>query len=256
MVMPSAHFPDLKDSAVLITGGSSGIGAALVEGFLKQGARVAFLDIDRKAGNALVGRLSQETETAPVFIPADLRDVEALHRAVEQAAAAIGPIGVLINNAARDDRNLLEEVTQETWDESQAVNLRPHFFMAQAVAPYMRTLGKGSIINFSSIAFMLNMGDLPVYATAKAGIIGLTKSLAGHLGPANIRVNAVLPGMVVTERQKQLWLTEESIKAMIEKQCLKRTLLADDMVGPCLYLASDCSAGVTAQTMIVDGGVF
>ncbi len=256
MAMPSARFPDLKDRAVLITGGSSGIGAALVEGFLQQGARVAFLDIDRTAGEALVHRLDAETGAGPVFIPADLRDIDAIHRAVEQAAEAIGPIGVLINNAARDDRNLLEEVTQETWDESQAVNLRPHFFMAKAVAPSMRALGRGSIINFSSIAFMLNMGELPVYATAKAGIIGLTKSLAGHLGPVNIRVNAVLPGMVVTERQKELWLTEDSIKAMIEKQCLKRTLLPEDMVGPCLYLASDCSAGVTAQTMIVDGGVF
>jgi len=256
MAMPSARFPDLKDRAVLITGGSSGIGASLVEGFLGQGARVAFLDIDRKAGDTLVERLTEETGHAPVFVDVDLRNIEAMRRAVEQVADAIGPIGVLVNNAARDDRNLLEEVTPEAWDESQAVNLRPHFFMAQAVAPYMRTLGQGSIINFSSIAFMLNMGDLPVYATAKAGIVGLTKSLAGHLGPVNIRVNAVLPGMVVTERQKELWLTEDSINAMIEKQCLKRTLLPEDMVGPCLYLASDCSAGVTAQTMIVDGGVF
>ncbi len=256
MAMPSAQFPDLRDRAVLITGGSSGIGAALVEGFLRQGSRVAFLDIDGEAGEALVKKLADETEAAPVFIKADLRDIEAMRRAVDQAVEAIGPIGVLVNNAARDDRNLLEEVTPETWDESQAINLRPHFFMAQAVSPHMRALGRGSIINFSSIAFMLNMGDLPVYGTAKAGIIGLTKSLAGHLGPVNIRVNAILPGMVVTQRQKELWLTQESIDAMIEKQCLKRTLFAEDMVGPCLYLASDCSAGVTAQTMIVDGGVF
>ncbi|OJF90402.1 SDR family NAD(P)-dependent oxidoreductase [Pararhizobium antarcticum] len=256
MAMPSARFPDLKDRAVLITGGSSGIGAALVEGFLAQGSRVAFIDIDRTAGEALVERLADNDTGAPVFIKADLRDIDAMRLAVEQAVAAIGPIGVLINNAARDDRNLLEEVTPETWDESQAVNLRPHFFMAQAVAPSMRSLGHGSIINFSSIAFMLNVGDLPVYSAAKAGIIGLTKSLAGHLGPENIRVNAVLPGMVVTQRQKDLWLTDGSIKAMIEKQCLKRTLLAEDLVGPCLYLASDCSQGMTAQTMIVDGGVF
>jgi NAD(P)-dependent dehydrogenase (short-subunit alcohol dehydrogenase family) len=255
MAMPSARFPDLKDRAVLITGGGSGIGAALVEGFLRQGSRVAFIDIDRKAGDALVDRLAKDVGSAPIFFNADLRDIDAMRRAVEQAAGTIGPIGVLINNAARDDRNLLEDVTPEKWDESQSVNLRPHFFMAQAVAPHMRTLGGGSIINFSSIAFMLNMGDLPVYAAAKAGIVGLTKSLAGHLGPANIRVNAVLPGMVVTERQKELWLTEDSINSMIGQQCLKRALLPEDMVGPCLYLASDCSGGVTAQTMIVDGGV-
>jgi NAD(P)-dependent dehydrogenase (short-subunit alcohol dehydrogenase family) len=170
------------------------------------------------------------------------------------AAAALGAIHVLVNNAARDDRQALEVVSEETWDESQAVNLRHLFFMSQAVAPHMRQAGGGSIINFSSIAFLLNMGEIPAYATAKAGIVGLTKSLAGRLGPDNIRVNAILPGMIVTERQKRLWLSDDAIAKMQERQCLKRSLTADDLVGPCLYLASDCSAGMTAQTMIIDGG--
>ncbi|MDO9415658.1 SDR family NAD(P)-dependent oxidoreductase [Pararhizobium sp.] len=255
MSMPTAQFPDLKDRGVLITGGASGIGAALVEGFVRQGSRVAFIDIDARAGNALAAGLSQHARHAPVFLQADLRDIASLQQAVAAAARATGPIGVLVNNAARDDRHKLEDVTPDVWDESQAVNLRHHFFMAQSVAPHMRALGGGSIINFSSIAFLLNMGELPIYGAAKAGIIGLTKSLAGHLGPGNIRVNALLPGMVVTERQKELWLTEDSMNKMIEQQCLKRALAPDDVVGPCLYLASDCSSGMTAQTMIIDGGV-
>jgi NAD(P)-dependent dehydrogenase (short-subunit alcohol dehydrogenase family) len=165
-------------------------------------------------------------------------------------------VHVLVNNAARDDRQALEAVTEQSWDEGLAVNLRHYFFMSQAIAPHMRRQGGGSIINFSSIAFMLNMPEIPTYATAKAGIIGLTKSLAGKLGPDNIRVNAILPGMIVTERQRRLWLNDEAIARMQERQCLKRMLIADDLVGPCLFLASDSSAAMTAQTMIIDGGVF
>ncbi|APG83643.1 SDR family NAD(P)-dependent oxidoreductase [Sinorhizobium americanum] len=256
MTLPSSQFPDLRDRGVLVTGGASGIGAALVEGFLRQGARVAFIDIVEHASRTLADRLAAEIGRRPEFIHADLRDVEQARSAADAAIAALGPIRVLINNAARDDRQPLEAVTRESWDESLAVNLRHFFFLAQAIAPHMRQAGGGSIINFSSIAFMLNMPEIPAYATAKAGIIGLTKSLAGKLGPDNIRVNAILPGMIVTERQKRLWLTEDSISRMQERQCLKRVLVAEDLVGPCLFLASDCSAAMTAQTMIIDGGVF
>ncbi|ASY55485.1 MULTISPECIES: SDR family NAD(P)-dependent oxidoreductase [Sinorhizobium] len=256
MTLPSSQFPDLRDRGVLVTGGASGIGAALVEGFLRQGARVAFIDIAEDAGRALADRLAAEIGQRPEFVRADLRDVEQARSAADAAVAALGPIRVLINNAARDDRQPLEEVTRESWDESLAVNLRHFFFLAQAIAPHMRQAGGGSIINFSSIAFMLNMPEMPAYATAKAGIIGLTKSLAGKLGPDNIRVNAILPGMIVTERQKRLWLTQDSIARMQERQCLKRVLAAEDLVGPCLFLASDCSAAMTAQSMIIDGGVF
>lgn len=250
-----ARFPDLEDRGVLITGGASGIGAALVEGFLRQKARVAFIDIDEPAAAALGANLAAKGLEPPVFIPADLRDADAIGAAVDAAAAATGPVGVLINNAARDDRHEFDSLTPGAWDESQAVNLRPHFFVTQAVVPYMRKLGTGSVINLSSIAYMLNMGDLPAYAAAKAAIIGLTKSMAGRLGPEGIRVNAVLPGMIVTERQRALWLSDETIAHMVERQCLKRTLGAGDLVGPCLYLASTCSSAMTAQTMIVDGGI-
>ncbi|QRY70086.1 SDR family oxidoreductase [Ensifer sp. PDNC004] len=254
MPVPRAQFHDLKDRAVLITGGGSGIGAALVEGFVDQGARVAFIDIDERASLDLVERLAARAGKAPLYIPADLRDIDAVKKAAQTAATALGAIHVLVNNAARDDREPLESVTEESWDESQAVNLRHLFFMSQAVAPHMREAGGGSIVNFSSIAYLLNMAEIPAYATAKAAIVGLTKSLAGKLGPDNIRVNAILPGMIVTERQKRLWLSDAAIAGMQERQCLKRSLTADDLVGPCLFLASACSSGMTAQTMIIDGG--
>ncbi len=256
MALPAAQFHDLKGRGVLITGGGSGIGAALVEGFARQGARVAFIDIAEAESRRLVEQLSRDVAHAPVFIRADLREVQAITPAVNHAVETIGSLSVLVNNAARDDRQPLEEVTEASWDESLAVNLRHIFFISQAAVPHMRRAGGGSIINFSSIAFMLNMGEIPAYATAKAGIVGLSKSLAGRLGSENIRVNAVLPGMVVTERQKKFWLDDAAIAGMLEKQCLKHTLVAEDMVGPCLYLASDCSARMTAQTMIIDGGVF
>ncbi|MGE6781266.1 SDR family NAD(P)-dependent oxidoreductase [Ensifer adhaerens] len=254
MPVPKAQFHDLKDRSVLITGGGSGIGATLVEAFADQGARVAFIDIDERAGLELVERLAAKADAAPLYVPADLRDIEAVKTAAQRAATALGGIQVLVNNAARDDRQPLESVTEESWDESQAVNLRHFFFMSQAVAAHMRQAGGGSIINFSSIAYLLNMAEIPAYATAKAGIVGLTKSLAGKLGPDNIRVNAILPGMIVTERQKRLWLSDAAIAGMQQRQCLKRSLTADDLVGPCLYLASECSSGMTAQTMIIDGG--
>lgn len=254
MTMPSAQFPDLKDRTVLVTGGGSGIGAALVEGFLGQDARVAFIDIDGRASRALVERLGSAGSRVPLFLEADLGDIPALRQAVERVEAAFGPVTVLVNNAARDDRQDFGAVTAQDWDDNLAVNLRPSFFTAQAVAPMMKAAGGGAIVNFSSIAFMLNMGELPAYASAKAGIIGLTKSLAGTLGPDNIRVNAILPGMVLTERQKSLWVTGDAAAAMVARQCLKFSLQPEDMVGPTLYLASDLSRAMTAQTMIIDGG--
>lgn len=248
-----AHYDDLKGKSVLITGGASGIGAALVEAFLDQGARVGLLDIDADAAAVLAERHAHRAD-APVFVGCDLRDATAIASAVETIATRLGGIDVLVNNAARDDRQDIDAITADTWDESQAVNLRHLFFAAQAVLPHMRAAGGGAIVNFSSIAFLLNMGDIPSYATAKAGIIGLTRSLAGRLGPENIRVNAVLPGMIVTERQKRLWLTDQSIARMVERQCLKRALGPEDVVGPCLFLASSASGGMTAQSIIVDGG--
>lgn len=248
-------YPDLAGQGVLVTGGGSGIGAALVKGFAAAGARVAFLDIAEAESRNLVSELEGTIEHMPLYIRTDLRDIDALRGAVAQAAASLGGLRVLVNNAARDDRHDMEAVEPDYWDENQAVNLRHHFFAAQAVAPHMRAAGGGAIVNFSSIAYLLNMGEFPGYATAKAGIVGLTKSLAGRLGPDNIRVNAILPGMVLTERQKRLWIDEAALAGGIARQCLKRSLIADDMIGPCLFLASDASAAITAQTLIVDGGM-
>jgi len=250
-----AQFPEFRDRTVLVTGGGSGIGAAIVEGFARQGAKVSFIDIAEAAGGALAERLSRETTHPVSFHHADLRDVEAIRATVDSVVATSGPIRVLVNNAAWDDRHEFDEVTEAYWDNNQAVNLRHVFFTSQAVAPSMRAAGGGAIVNMSSIAFKLNMGGFPSYAAAKAAVVGLTKSMAGRLGPENIRVNCILPGMVVTERQMQLWLTEESIARSVEQQCLKVALTADAIVGPCLFLASDCAAAMTAQSLIVDGGV-
>jgi NAD(P)-dependent dehydrogenase (short-subunit alcohol dehydrogenase family) len=251
-----AQFPELRDQAVLVTGGGSGIGAALVEGFARQGARVAFIDIAEAESRALAERLSATSAHPVSFYHADLRDIASVRSTVAAIESDLESVRVLVNNAGWDDRHDFDTVTEDYWDNSQAINLKQMFFVSQAVAPLMRAAGGGSIINFSSIAFMLNMPDLPVYATAKAGIIGLTKSLAGRLGPENVRVNAILPGMIVTERQMQLWLTDESIARTLDRQCLKHVLKAEDLVGPCLFLASNCSASITAQSIIVDGGIF
>ncbi len=253
-MMPSAQFPDLADASVLITGGGSGIGAALTEGFVRQGAKVAFIDIAAEPSRALVERLSAEARHVPLYLEADLRDVAALREVVRRAGAQHGPVTVLVNNAAYDERHEMMDVTPEYWDQNQAINLKPQFFAAQAVAEGMIAAGRGSIINFTSTSFMINLGGMPSYTAAKAGVIGLTKGLAGRLGPHGIRVNAVAPGWVITERQQKLWVTEETLGAHVAKQCIRETMRPDDMVGPCLFLASDASRMLTAQTMIVDGG--
>ncbi len=248
-------YGDLQDKGILVTGGGSGIGAALVEGFAAQGARVAFIDVAQEASRELVARLGPTSRHAPIFLNADLRHVNAIRTAVDEAAHQLGGLSVLVNNAGWDDRHAFEAVTEEYWDMSQSINLKQVFFVSQAAAPHLRQAPGGSIVNFSSIAYLLNMSEMPAYTTAKAGIVGLTKSLAGRLGPDNIRVNAILPGMIVTERQKQLWLADADIVAMISRQCLKRSLLAQDLIGPSLFLASSASAAITAQTLVVDGGV-
>ena len=239
---------------MLITGGGSGIGAALTEGFARQGCRVAFIDIAAEASDALCDRLEAALGQRPLFLNADLRDVEALRSVAGRATEAHGPVTVLVNNAALDTRHEIEDVTVEFWDTSQAVNLRPHFFTAQAVIPGMRATGGGSIINFTSTSFLINHPDMPSYTAAKGGIIGLTKGLAGKLGKDKIRVNAVAPGWVITERQRELWVTEEALSAHVAKQCIKEAMQPDDLVGICLFLASDASRMLTAQTLIIDGG--
>lgn len=251
----SEQLSEFADEGILITGGGSGIGASLVKAFAERGAKVAFIDINEAAGRKLAETLSLRTRHPVSFVHADLRDQSQLERAVADAAGATGGIKVLINNAAWDDRHDIDTVTSDYWDQNHAVNLKPVFFVTQAALPHLRQARGASIINFSSISYLLNMGELPAYTAAKAGIVGLTKSLAGRLGREDVRVNAVLPGMIVTERQKQLWLTDDSISQTVARQCLKRALTAEDLVGPCLFLASSASAAMTAQTIIIDGGL-
>lgn len=255
MTEQTATFRDLMDASVLITGGGTGIGAALTEGFVAQGAKVAFIDIAEAPSIELAKRLATGSRHAPLFIHADLTDLNAIKQAVAQAQSAHGAATVLVNNAAFDDRHDLLDMSGEYWDNNQAVNLKPVAFTAQAVAPGMIASGGGAIINFTSTSYMLNIGTMPSYTAAKAGIVGLTKGLAGRLGPDGIRVNAIAPGWVMTERQKRLWVTDDGLAEMIDRQCLKREIQPGDMVGPCLFLASCASAMITAQVLIADGGM-
>ena len=208
--MPAwARYPSLTERSVVVTGGGSGTGAQIVRRFCEQGSRVAFLDIDRAASEALLNALAGEGLPAPLFLACDLRDVAALRAAVEAAAAAHGPVTVLVNNAARDDRHPAETVTPEYWDERFAVNLRHQFFAAQAAHPMMLAAGGGSIVNMGSVSWMVGQGGMAAYTAAKSAVLGLTRSLARDWGPDNIRVNSVAPGWIITERQARLWLTPD-----------------------------------------------
>ena len=249
-----AKYPSLRDRVVLITGGGSGIGASLVEHFAKQGSQVAFFDLAVEASEALVRELSQSVEHAPLFLRCDVTDIPALQAAIADVRARLGAPQVLVNNAANDDRHHWEEVTPAYWDDRMAVNLRHQFFAAQAVAAGMKAAGGGSIINLSSIAWMIPSTELTVYVTAKAAIAGMTRSLAHDLGAANIRVNCVLPGAVLTERQRRLWMPPEKIVEVMKKQSLKRELAPADVARLILFLASDDSSAITNQNHIIDGG--
>ncbi len=245
-----ATYPSLRDRVVLITGGGSGIGASTVAHFVAQGARVAFLDIAVEPSRQLVAGLPQP----PVFIPCDLTDIGSLQAAISQVAAELGPIEVLINNAGSDTRHHFEDVTPAFFDERLAVNLKHQFFAAQAVAPGMKALGRGVILNISSISWMIPGEDVPVYNIAKAGIVGLTRSLARELGPSGIRVNCVLPGAILTERQQRLWMSPAYEAEILARQCLKRHLLPEEVARLLLFLAADDSSAITNQSYIVDGG--
>lgn len=249
----SANFPDLKDQSVFITGGGSGIGAALTDGFLGQGANVAF--VQRSDASAFCTKMQEKHGRSPLHIPCDITDTTALKNAIQQAAKAHGPISVLVNNAANDERHATTDVTEEYWDQAMAINLKAYFFACQAVVEAMREKGGGSIINFSSIAYLMGNTGYPVYTTANAGITGMTRSLAREFGPDKIRVNAIAPGWTMTEKQKQLWVTPEDLAAHMERQCLKDTVSPEDIVAPVLFLASSASRMMTGQLMAIDGGV-
>jgi NAD(P)-dependent dehydrogenase (short-subunit alcohol dehydrogenase family) len=249
-----ARYPSLVDRVVLITGGATGIGATLVEQFVAQGARVGFVDIDAANGEALAQRLAPAAKTAPLFVPADITDTTALQRAIERVRARFGPITVLLNNAANDQRHSVEDTTTQSWDAGIAVNLKHQFFAAQAVCADMKVAGGGSIVNFGSISWKLKQGGMPVYTTAKAAVQGLTRSLARDFGRFNIRVNTLVPGWVMTERQKRLWFDAQAEAERARGQGLVGELMPIHIASMALFLAADDSAMCTAQDFVVDGG--
>ena len=249
-----AIYPSLKGRSVLITGGGSGIGAQIVRRFCEQGSKVAFIDIDRECSEELVRAIEDEGHGRALFLQCDLRDIEALRRAVSEAAAANGPITVLINNAARDDRHAWDTVTPEYWDDRFNTNLRHQFFAAQAVYPMMKEQGGGSIVNMGSVSWMVGQGGMAAYTASKSAVLGLTRSLARDWGPDNVRVNSIAPGWIITERQAKLWLNAEGERELMTRQCLKRKLLPDDIARVVLFFAADDSSAITNQSHIVDGG--
>jgi D-xylose 1-dehydrogenase len=253
--MTFATYPSLEGRVALVTGGASGIGADIVRAFARNRARVAFLDLQADAGRALAAELGNDGE-APLFLECDLVDIAALRQAIGEVRTKLGPIATLINNAANDKRHAIADVSVEFWDQTQNVNLRHHFFAAQAVHPHMKELGFGSIVNLSSIAWRVGAAEMAAYATAKAGVLGLTRALARAFGPDNIRVNAIEPGAVMTERQRQLWYkTEASVDVMVQRQSLRKVLLGEEIARTALFLAADDSRMITKQSIIVDAGL-
>jgi D-xylose 1-dehydrogenase len=254
--MTQTSYPGLAGKVVVITGGASGIGAAFVRAFVAQQARVAFLDIDTDAGEALVKDAAGASGPAPLFVRCDLLDIEALREAMARIRGTLGDAAVLVNNAANDQRQVLSEVTPADFDWMIGVNLKHVFFAAQAVVPQMQARGGGSIINMSSVAWMRGAPALPAYAAAKAAIVGFTNSLAKLVGPDRIRVNAIAPGMVITERQRRLWYPDERKIAEIRtRQAIPDAVTPDDIARMALFLASDDSQRVTRQCFQVDGGL-
>lgn len=246
----AAIYPDLKDATVVVTGGAGGIGEAIVRGFAAQDCKVGVLDVDRTRGEALAGELGD----AVAFFPCDVTDIPALKRTVEAARQKLGSIGVLINNAAHDERHQTLEVTEDYWDGRMAVNLKHQFFAAQAVLPDMMAAKKGAILNLGSCSWIQGLGGMPAYTACKSAVLGLTRSLARDFGQHGVRVNALAPGWIMTERQLELWVTPESEKDIYANQCLKRPLVPDDIARVAVFLSSDEAGAITNQHYIVDGG--
>jgi NAD(P)-dependent dehydrogenase (short-subunit alcohol dehydrogenase family) len=249
-VTSAARHPDLAGRTVVVTGGASGIGAAIVRGFARERARIAFLDLQDEAGRALAA------ETGALFLRCDLLDLDALKAALATAADRLGPAQVLVNNAANDQRQEFEKVTPESFDWIMGVNFRHVFFACQAVVPAMRAAGGGAIVNMSSGVWLGGGADMEAYSSAKAAIVGLTNSLARDYGRHRIRVNAVAPGMITTERQRRLWYQDESlIQAGLQRQCTPDPVTEADVAEVVLFLASDAARGITKQLIPVNGGL-
>jgi NAD(P)-dependent dehydrogenase (short-subunit alcohol dehydrogenase family) len=249
-----ASYPSLREKVAFVTGGATGIGASIVEHFAAQGSRVAFFDMDVPAGKALAADLTARGHARPHFFQVDLRDIDGLRARLGEARNQVGDPYVLVNNAARDDRHAIEDVTPEFWDERMAVNLRHQFFATQAVIDGMKRMGGGSIVNMGSISWRLGSGGMPAYVTAKAAVEGLTRGLARDLGQFNIRVNCVVPGWVMTERQIKLWLTPEAEQDLMVQQCLKKRLMPEDVARMVMWLAAEDGGMATSQAFVVDAG--
>jgi NAD(P)-dependent dehydrogenase (short-subunit alcohol dehydrogenase family) len=250
----AARYPSLAGKCVFVTGGGSGIGASLVEGFARQGARVAFVDVALDDSQRLLERLRQEGCIVPWFRRCDVSDVAALQGAIRDAASELGDFGVLVNNVANDDRHATLEITPEYWDGRMAINQRPAFFAIQAVLPGMQKMGGGSIINLGSTGWKARTAGYPAYATAKASLMGLTRGLARELGAHRIRINVVSPGWIMTERQLRLWAVPDMAGEIARNQCTPDPLHAPDVASMVLFLAADDARACTAQEFIVDGG--
>lgn len=249
----NATFHDLDGASVFITGGGSGIGASLTDGFLSQGAKVAF--VGRSDASPFVQEMAEKHGRAPIFFQGDMTDTEHFQSIITKAAEMNGPIRVLVNNAANDSRHTTAEVTPGFWDWMIEVNLKAYFFATQAVLPGMQAAGRGAIVNFSSISYMMGNSGYPIYTAANGGITAMSRSLAREFGPDNIRVNALAPGWVLTQKQLDQWATPEGLAAHLERQCLKEHLVPQDIVDATLFLSSDASRMMTGQCMAVDGGV-
>jgi D-xylose 1-dehydrogenase len=249
-----AIYPSLRDRVIVVSGGATGIGEAIVEAFATQQARVVFLDIQDAAAEALIARLQPSACAPPAYYHCDLTDVAALQRTMQTILARFPAVDVLVNNAANDVRHKIEEVTSDFWDRSMAENLKHQFFLAQSVIPSMKARGRGSIINMSSISWKIPLTGIPVYVTAKAAIVGMTRALAHELGPSNLRVNCVMPGAILTEKQKRLWLTEAYTAEVLASQALQRMVLPDEVARLVLFLAADDSSAITNQSYAIDGG--
>ena len=246
-----AVYPSLKNKVVLVTGGASGIGESITRAMIKQGAKVGFLDFDEEAATKLLNELGKDNISSQIC---DLRDIDQLKNSVQEVSKTLGAIDVLVNNAARDDRHSLESITSEYFDERIATNLKHQLFAAQAVVSDMEKKGGGVIINMGSTSWMIGQGGMPCYTTAKSAIQGLTRGLARDLGSKNIRVNCVVPGWIMTQRQMDMWLTPESEKELMERQCIKRKLIPEDIANFVLFMASNEASACSNQTYIVDGG--
>jgi D-xylose 1-dehydrogenase len=249
----AAMYTDLEGKVVLVTGGGSGIGEAIVRRFAEQRCKVAFIDIARDVSERLVRDLTGQNRDVR-FEHADLTDIGALRTAVGRMRDALGPIQILINNAAHDERHPTPDVTPEYWDDRIAVNLKHQFFAAQAVLPDMQAANQGVIINFGSVSWMVGQGGMAAYTAAKSAVLGLTRSLARDYGPFNIRVNAIAPGWIMTPRQVEKWLTPEGERELMQRQCLKRKLVPDEIARFTVFLASDEASACTNQQYVVDGG--